>query len=350
MPVARRIRRITAGLPSVAGGGASGITFDSGWSGSGTFADGQIVSITRGVGGLGARTDERPLRWIPGSSTSADGTYSRDTSSLTVQTGAGTQSSIKPYSSSPGTLDQQFNTPSSDTCFYSSRIADIGTTERAFISYYIYYGYSHTSDGSNNKIVRIWNVGQTSSALVANHFIQATDIDGDGGVVGSDFFDIADSSTTWYQVEHHFKESSATDAADGMWQYVVNGGLAQPDTSTLVTRNSGQASDSLKRHIYGPQMSNQPPPASGSHLYVADYYATDTLLHAFVSDESTYTTTVYSGGAPLSHERQIQIPQSTGNSDTTLSLLIRAGALSLSGKYLWVVASEGTRLRVGQFN
>lgn len=336
-------------LRSTAAGGASGFTFDSGWSGSGTFADGQIVTITRGAGGIGARTDERPLRWIPGSSTTQDATYSRDSSSLTVQSGAASQSSVKPYAASAGALDQTFQVPASDTCFYSSRIADIGTTERAFISYYIRFGYSHTSDGSNNKMIRIWNTAFTSSAYTPNHFIQSSNIDGGAGTAQGDFYDVADSSNTWYNYQHIFAESSANDTQDGIWQFILNGGMCHPDALRWITRDTGQPSATVKRYIYGPQMSNQPPPATNDHLYMADYYATDTLLHCFVSDESTYTTTEYTGGAPLSHERQIQIPQATGNSDTALSLLIRAGALTLSGKYLWVVCSDNTRRRVGQF-
>lgn len=331
--------------------GASGFTFDSGWTGSGTFSDGQVVTITRGAGGIGARTDERPLRWIPGSSTTQDATYSRDSSSLTVQSGAATQSSVKPYAASAGALDQTFQVTSSDTCFYSSRIADIGTTERAFISYYIRFGYSHTSDGSNNKIIRIWNTAQTSSAYTANHFIQSSNFDGGAGTAQSDFYgDLLDSSNTWYNYQHIFSESSANGVQDGIWQFIVNGGMCHPDALRWITRDAGQNSATVKRYIYGPQMSNQPPPANGDHLYMADYYATDTLLHCFVSDESTYTTTEYANNSsPLSHERQIQIPQATGNSDTALSLLIRAGALTLSGKYLWVVCSDNSRRRVGQF-
>jgi hypothetical protein len=335
------------------GGGATGITFDSGWTGTGTFADGQFVTITRGAGISGTvRTDERPLKWIPGTGISGDATYSRDSTTLTLQNNATVgQSSILPYSGHVGTLDQQFVITPTDACFFQTNpITSIGTTQQAFISWYVRFGYSHTSDGSNNKMARIWNTAMTSSMYAPNHFVQTLSEDG-ANTAGGFFYDINDASNTWYVYEYEFRENSATDVHDGLWQFAMNAGLASADSTLWTTRESGFDSDSLHHRVFGPQQSNQPPPANGTHLYMADLYVSDTLLRTFVSTESAYTTSVYAGGSPLTIERQVQLMRSTGNTSTTLSLLLRAGAYagSLSGKYLWVVASDRTRYRVGQF-
>lgn len=337
--------------------GGSGFTFDSGWTGSGTFADGQDVTLTRGAGGIGARTDERPLRWIPGDADMAlDSTFSRDSSSLpSAQTNASWQSSVKPYSAAGGAITQLYPIPAAadESNCYAGDLTDIGTAGKAYWNYWIRNTWNGASVGVNNKMARIWNVGQTASALFANaSFSQAADIDGDAGIDGSVSHQIPQpAANTWYNYEHEFQECSGADVQDGIWQTYANGGAAFSDALRWITRHTGQADDSLKRLMHLSQFSNRPPPADGENLYYYGIYLTDTRLRVFISDESTFTTTVYSGGSILTHYREIQLPKATGNSDTTLSIRLRAGTYSgsLSGKYLWAVFSDGTRSRVGQF-
>src|SRR4051794_29216674 len=48
------------------GGGGAGIPFDSGFNGTGTFSDGQVVTVTRSAGSWGTKPNAaKPLYWWP---------------------------------------------------------------------------------------------------------------------------------------------------------------------------------------------------------------------------------------------------------------------------------------------
>lgn len=287
---------------------------------------------------------------------SLNSTYSRDASSLpSVQTNASWQSSVKPYSAAGGAITQLYPIPpaSDESNCYAGDLTDIVSTQKAYWNYWIRNTWDGSSVAVNNKMARIWNVGQTASALIANaSFSRAADIDGDSGIGSSVSHQIPYlAANTWFQYEHEFQESSAADVQDGIWQTYANGGAGFSSALRWITRHTGQADDSLKRLMHLSQYSNRPPPADGENLYYYGIYLTDTRLRVFISDESTFTTTVYSGGAILTHYREIQLLNSTGNSDTTLSIRLRSGyySASLSGKYLWAVFGDGTTSRIGQF-
>jgi hypothetical protein len=351
-------------LFAASGGGGPTFTPDIGWTTSGTMDDGQVVTLTRaaGIGGT-VRTDERPLVWYPFSAnTSLDTTNSRNSALSSIQGNAAWQSTVAPYAGAGGALDQTFFVPSDSSNYFAGPVADIGTNGQAFVSYYVRWNYlmedTHAGVDVNNKMIRIWDSTETvSSILMANMFVQSADVDGiptDGTNASTTSHNIPRGRNTWWQYEHLFQESSAADVADGVWQHYVDGGAAFPDSNPWTTRKSGFPSDVAKRRLFLSQLSNasgnnQPP--SGSHLYISNLYVSDTLLHVLISNETSYTTTVYADkdDPSMGHPRETQLMRSTGNNSTTLNVLLRAGQYtgSLPGKCIFVVNSLQTRRRVG---
>lgn len=320
--------------------------------------NGGAFSISRSGGIDGAvRSDERPLVWYPmTSNANLDTTNSRNSAIASVQGNAAWQNTVAPYSG-VGAVDQTYFVPGDSSSYFDSNIATIGSTGQCLIHYDTRWGFTLGASGTdpNFKMVRIWNTADTSSILMVNMFVQSADVDGD--VVSNatpHSYNIPIASNAWYQYQHLFQESSAADVADGLWQHYVDGGAAMPDSNPWTTRVGGTASDSVHHRVFLAQLSNATSnnaPPSGSHSYLGPLYISDTLFHGFISDESTYTTTVYANNTDpsVNHKREIQILGSSGNSTATQTGTLRVGRYTgiLSGKSFFIHSSARTRYRVG---
>lgn len=343
-----------------AGGSATGITFDTNWSGTGSAADGGDLALTYALAGLGGRADERPIKFISCDvDATTDATYSRSSANLPLQTSAAWQSTTKPYTAAGGSLRQTYQTPTGDQSWFTGDWADLGTGGKWFI------GYDFNTDtdftGSNNKLVRCWTgSGATGGgALIVHHFggIAALDIDGDSGTdIPSRSYEVPspDSINTWYNYQWQFRESTSNGAADGHFQFWLNGApaLATSNVNNWVTRNAGDLNDGVKRYPNLYQASNQGTtgPPGGAQHFLHSAYITDTWFRFFISNESSISTTIPTAGqAARTNRRVMQLPKATGNSDSAASLKSRHGYYTgaAAGNFLWAVTATGTFIRVG---
>jgi len=365
MPVARRIRRIMTGFSPVAGGGASGITFDSGWSGTGTFADGQIVSVSKSGGGLGLRTDERPLLWIPGeTSFLRDPTYSRLTTVMTARGNASIDSTIKPTNAA-GSISQAWPLSgvagTADHCFFSNDPVWAFTTDSVRVSVKRYHNWALDTD-DNDKCFRLWPTAFGAPDIyhkIAPVGASTISVEGytdqhDATNGASYFWNENFAEDTWASYEHLFKESS-DNAFDGICRLYRNAGRAHPESYGWKTRNSGgEPGSAVKTQGYLDQFSNPTSTgmeSGGRELKICHLYITDTLACFYVSTESAWTQTTMNGSNDPGVFREYQLPTQDSGSDTGCGLYLRKGVhSSLSGLYLWFAPADGSSpQRIGQF-
>jgi hypothetical protein len=132
---------------------------------------------------------------------------------------------------------------------------------------------------------------------------------------------------------------------------LYQGTVGGADTSTkvyeqgqLVTTYTAAGRDSSYSAAFDKVFSHQFEGLDGTtsrHLYYDIISVDDSLCRVMVSDASSWSTA-------STRALEIQIP--TAWSASSITFTIRRGALSLTGKYLYVVKSDGSALRIGQFS
>jgi hypothetical protein len=81
----------------------------------------------------------------------------------------------------------------------------------------------------------------------------------------------------------------------------------------------------------------------GSIYDYTDFYIADTRARVELSDQATWDETVAS-------KREIQITRQVDWTDTSIRTTCNVGAFgAVTGKYLYVVKSDGTAIKIGQF-
>jgi hypothetical protein len=353
---------------------ASGITFNTGWSGSGTFADGQIVTLTKSGGGLSIPADPRPDYWLPlQNSVAKDATYSKSTSpTLTLQTNASFQTTVKPTGSTHA-LDQLFvstngTQPGSagptdpDTNFFTSSgglaPAFSVTNGKFYISMDRYRTFDSQSSAINGKNLRVWAGnpgGGIQNIYISEGFIYscnlettATSISTLKGGADPEYSPFVHPQNAWFKDEWFYKESSSN-TIDGYFEFVRNGSNAYGPTDRVWNTRPTDASNVKTVGFFSQYSSNGVPPDS-SHEYVANIYVNSSgTFRVIISNESTYQTT-NQGATNPGYIREPQLPVASSGSATGVQILIRKGShASLSGKYLYLIDNTETVYYVGQF-
>lgn len=343
--------------------GAVGFTFDSGWSGSGTFADGQDVTVTKAAGGLGFSTDPRPLLWIPGETSFAkDSTYSRSSQTMVAQDNAAIDSAHAPTNAA-GSIRQSWPFGSgAPACFFANDPIWTFSTQTTFVSVKRMHDWKLTgSPDPNDKTFRVWptafgapdlyhKIYDSGSANIVEGYTNSDD----ALTSGSRFFTVNQVANTWYQDEHCFKDSG-DNTFDGISRFYRNCARDRPESVGWRTRNSsGEPGSAVKTQGYLDQFSN--PASSGMdagtrHVNICHVYIDDKLNRFTVSSEASFTQTTMNGSNDPDIYREIQLPRNSTGSDTSCGLRLRKGTYSsLTGLYLWFWPADGSSpQRVGVF-
>lgn len=368
VPAAVQAGLITAAGSRYAPSGGSSVTFQSGWSGSGTFDDGEIVTLSYGAGGLSIPSDPRPDFWMPlESDISKDPTYSKDTTALSYQTNASIQTSVKPTNSA-GALAQLFSaSPSGGTqpgaspgnpshnFFSNSPIANVNQSCYAWCKRYRDYDGS----GLNGKNWRIWRSDNTTTdTYIKDGFNNAATTEGSaydnyqqhGGV--TPFFSWPFPTNVWWTEEFIFQESTLN-TLDGLVDSTRNGGWAfGASNRAFITKSTGY--DYNKVNFFPSQYSNpgSTGPANGAYEYLSGlYFNGSNRFRVIVSTESTYNTSPC-GSTDLGVNREIQLPVQDSGSAFGVQVKLRKGAyaaLAGSGLYMYLIEPNETAHKVLQF-
>lgn len=334
------------------GGGGSGFTPASGVTISGTFTDGQSVTVTRAAGGLGARANAKPRYWYPLEINFAtDDTISRTSDTLQSNGGAAPviQSTVKPVNAIAAVEYTPKNTggDGSQTAFNRSPFWDITGDVFMFIKRRLAF------DPDNDKIWRIWgdSIGSFPSIYygvnAAIGTIGASDCpDTVTSGVASQFASAPFSANTWYTDEHYFR-NSAINTADGILNWARNGNFAWEYTGRW--RTHATAYPTLAHQLFLDEFTNTPPNGSTDKAYYGCILVDDSFLQLMVTPESSYGTLEYGAGASTQFAREIQLQ--TSRSDTAISFKIRQGShTTLTGKHLLALTGYGTSIDLGVFS
>lgn len=355
--------------------GATGFTFDSGYDGTGTFTDGQDVTIT-GTGFGTKPNGAKPLYfWDFDASINTHALSRTSATSSIFETNVVRDTTVAPTNATNSLrkiLDiggPEATPPGSGGAFFAAGLTitapDLYTFKTA------YFSFDGTEAGAaraafvlanpgatanfNLKGDRLWyNLGQgdQADAVLTYHDSDAGFDPGQSleNVINEtqSAFNPRDTDqdipkATWFVQENIYHQSSSTSAGDGNWWVSKNGktrsgqsGLALTDINT---RDAG--SPGYQTLFFGWQ-DERTGWVLTDNQYVATgvLYIDDSLKRFVVSDKSTWST------ASVHSALEIQIP--TDWSDTSVSLRLRRGMTSLSGKYLYYVDGI-TGTRIGQF-
>ncbi len=350
------IARGGLGLASTPGGttpgGGSGINFDAGLSGSGTFSDGQSVTITKSGGGFGTKSGGgKPKRWYPfESSLQCDTNFSRDTGNMTINARCSLSTTSPPVN---GTHSAKVTMSEGNMCpFDDSPIWTFESTNKLYV--YVERKHDHNDDNGsggalNDKTIRVWPLAGSVAGLPDGYlsigdnlalafFEQTSD---EVFLNGTSWQAMAFNSGgpgPWLTCEHLFREESAVGANDGVWTHLRNGVSAYTYSRLWDTRSGSTTQQS----VYLDEVSNGAPTGQ---IYFHSLYVDDSWARVFISSESSYNT---STSTATQFIRSICLPTSWSN--TSITVTLRKGQFtSLTGKYLWALTDSNTAIRIGQF-
>jgi hypothetical protein len=334
---------------------ASGFTADSGYSVSGTVGDMQSLTITKSGGGFGTKLGGgKPWLYLPhAANLNPDTTYSRGTSGNVLHTGC-SWSNTTPPPNAAGSLrclmNNEGNVPG--WTFTGTSSPQIYTfTHRRF-------GYNVQRDGTltNHKFWRMWTTepgqAQPPGFQFRSSYNYGSGNIGFGGYCDTDGFDngrqtywdelgpLATLTTNWHTFEGEGQMSSAINVADAKIIHWTDGALYNNAAANYLTWNSSYTARRCG-HIYFSQIANNVEPAD--YFYYGPTLIEDSRCRIIVSTESTWNTS-----ATASFTRDFCLP--TVWADGQIQVTIRRGIhSSLTGKYLYVVRSDGTAYRIGVF-
>lgn len=366
----RRRHRV---VQNVAGGSsppASGFNPAAGVSVvSGSFADGQSITLSVPAGGLIARATPLPLYYWD--FTVANGLTTHPSLSRSARTltdngnGHTAVTAVQPY---PGTGVSCAYLPTTtsggtSTCFGNSPHFTIpgGAGYQMYVQVDHYWDFPTAP--ANDKFLRgyssIGGVGNTPDIYMAygagGNYILATE-NNDNPVnrpLGSHFLGLPITTQAWNTREHWHQENTLN-VSDGIENFALNGVFGYvPQTryGVCFANNSSAANPTgagPMTQYYFDQYSSGPGPDFASQFgYFGVIYIDDSYLTAIISDEgSTYQTAVAATGVPAIRAVQIQ----TARADNQVTLTIRKGRhASLSGKNLFLTTGymQGINLGAG---
>ena len=351
---------VLSGQSVILSGSSLGFTPDSGITTSGTFSDGQSVTINKVAGGFGTKPNAaKPVFYAKlDSSLAPDPSFSRTTSTPTADASTIIQNTIKPVNASgAGRVDARAENVTSPV-FYQQYI-DIGITALtgkcyAFMKNYKDHPWNYYQGGNpdyvSDKSFRIWeNAGANNTSDVwwgADTGMYVDNIDTGGNVFygsgGQGGTGIPATQSAWMTREH-FWDSGTADVTDGVRNYCQDGILGY--STSAVWKNRTSSDPGLVKQVFLDEYTSTASYPTGvliGYDYFHDLYVDDSFYRIMVSTESSLSWT----GSAV---REICLP--TSWSDTSVTVTLRQGAFtSLSGKYLWVYTGPFTATRVGQFN
>jgi hypothetical protein len=342
---------------------ASGFVADSGYTLSGTIADGATLTIS-GTGFGTKQGGGRPLYYFPYTSDlTPHATLSRRTAPMLDSARPYVFSTTSPPPNNPGSCRLEMN--DSGTSWGVSLPA--GSVASIYTFAHRRFGYDtfHDGVGSNHKFWRIWRSagqgfpdfyssysgnGQTTFAPVS----AAEGVsEGPGGESNNDkWWDNAPNyytqiqpilnaiTTQWHTFEQEWQNSSAANVADAVFISWTNGAICC-ESSRFTSHNSG--GQPYWEELFFSQISNNSEPAGG-YFYYGPTLVDDSRCRIIVSNEATWNT-----GAAATYSRDFCVPITWA--DGQITMMLRQGIhTSLAGKYLYVVRSNGTAVRIGRFS
>lgn len=355
----------------------TGFAADSGFSITGQFADGQIITINRPAGGFGTKTGGGlPLYYYPHEvDDDFNATYSRGTLGVTDGTQHSFTSAEFPTNSA-GSVDvaqndtdgnagrvYQWNSPSQQVYFFVHRkvtpAPDTWNESPYSANFKQFRARASMNDGVPNTYI-VTGAGVStespaaSSDTMGGGIYHVTSLASDymSGYSGAVYQGLG---TAWHRCEGWFRASTGDGVSNGQIIHWVNGARiyyfpettipgVRPDNAGFVTRNSDPTWvgwNQLAMAQCSNQTSGSPIPPN-SHIYYGPTLIDDSTCRVLVSDESSLNTST-----TVTRVRDFCIPISW--TDTQIQVLVRKGVHStLTGKYLWVHLSDGyTALRIG---
>lgn len=338
----------------------SGFNGDPGITGSGTFTDGQTVTVTKAGGGFGTKPNGAKARyiWDFGHGDTTTNALSRTSAPAPQPGGPGASVTITGSTASWGVahFDNTFD------MYYGNGAngvhLDMGgaATGRDLYNFLKYrWGFNGTelyalNTNYNIKEFRFWP-GHASGAnnTELGAMGQSIDINGDWRYTmentspGADAMQSAGSAylgldkNVWKVRENEFRQSSADDVADASVWLANRGKIrANGNNGAFCSRNTGQGGPQRYLYWWQPQSS-----AGAIGRFDIDLvYIDDSFARIVITNQATWDDTV-------EHEVEIQFPIAW--SDTQLQFQLRKGEMaSLTGKWAWAIKSDRTRVRLGQ--
>lgn len=339
------------------GSGASGFTPDAGITASGTFTDGQSVTLTKSAGGFGTKPGGAKAKyWLPlESDFSTDTTYCRTAVTFTPYSTNSISTTNKPANAA-GASWQTVSVAESGTGTFVTNDPPFTFATQSPSQLYLYYESYEVANFANagtDKILRVYptagsGAGQPDGYLTAdsrNGGIDGThavffEQSGDEDFLNDGWCNMLTNSGNWIACEFLYKDSTPS-TQDGVASFIRNAVYGYSPSRLWTTRTVSTAIGSLYFNEYEHLDSNFAG-INGYHAMLVD----DSWCRVFVSTESTYAQGT---NTAVQNYRAICLP--TAWSDTSITLTLRKGqSSSLSGQYLWSVTNSGTAIRLGQFS
>jgi hypothetical protein len=323
--------------------GASTFIPASGFSLSGTIADGQTVTLTKSGGGFGTKPNgAKPLYWWPFESDANPSSLSRNTTNPSgTANGAISSSLVAPGSASAWRWDLAL---ASSNVFLGVPF----TSDSLYVWVKRYYDFDFsTLPTFNLKPFRMYDASENQDVLCG--------LQGAEGTNGNPRYiaDPTESYAHWggnaftghaWRMEEWIYQAGSLNVTDGRLDHVLNGRYAFTPGSGFLMRTTAWPNKYvtlyLDQHSDASSLANAP-------MYLDSYYVDDSWCRVLISDEPAWQVTTQPAGKACA--REIQIP--TAWSDTSISLVLRRGShTSLVGKHLYVILGDGTPLAVGAFS
>jgi hypothetical protein len=365
LSTAASIGRMVRGVLGAASGAASSAyvgSFISGGSGGftpetadfglgGTIGDGQSVTITDNQSRFGTKPNgHKPWLYIPNNTDLLlDTNFSRGTAANVLANPTDlTFSTTSPPPNGSGSLRVAANSSGAAPQWTHPRMTEV----YSFVHRRFGYDTLHDALSSNHKSFRLHsNFGGTAPPRTslyhnyANHdetvMNPAVFIENIGGGRWASASAVLNAVTTgWHTAEYEATQSSASGAADALFFHWVNGSK-EHNTTNLTTQNSSYTWDYWNRGALSQNSNNVE--VAGSYYYYGPWLVEDSRCRIIVSDESSWNTT-----KNVATTRDFCLPTLWASNSITLTL--RQGIhTTLSGKYLYVVKSDGSALKIGRF-
>ncbi len=346
-----KILSFGGGMLSGSGGGGSGFTPDAGFTFSGTFADGQSVTISK-TAAFGTKPNASKLCWYwnPGQDAStALNSLSRNTSWAT-DTGSGPQfGSILTNTVNTGsTASYEVNSSNAGApaIIDGMSLGATPTKSRVWSKWRTNWNgvdaFALTTPGQwNLKGKRCWSgvsgsahdyktgFGDSNSADNPVMFYENTDPGGNHDITGGSL-----PKNTWLTEDITLSQGTLNNA-DTVTKYWANGKLLTTYTNvgfadSAHSTNSTDCSAALTRW-YAEQLQSVP---GGLKFFYDLLIIEDSLCAVFLTDQATWDDSV---------TRPIEMQIVTSWTADSIDFTVRKGELtSLTGKYLHIVQSNGT--------
>lgn len=383
-------RIVASSSSSSSSSSGGGFTPQSGFSASGTWAEDQSITITRGAGGFGTKpNDPKPLLWMPLKSSATPSSLGRVTSARPMQQftytsscGADGNGCLAGSVSNGGTADNTWTVRLDSDSWGSSTYDWNSYDQKIFISRRIYKNFgdlSGVSGGTYNvKDSRLWGRsgavdggGDASAGLVTPSIYFSPSLGqfgfeniaqpnwdytmeyfGDGRRAAMN--NITDR---WYDEEQMWLSNSAATnsgaTSTANWKMAVDGGAYRFEnpfityqTNVMRLKNaSGDGGDGRLRVLFIVHKvvdtggGSRPSAPDGSYMNVDDIYVDDSWARVVIGDSATYTSCTV---------RRPQPPSAW--SDTSVTFTIQSQGLTLSGKHVFIVTDADTVFYAGQIS